>query len=866
MPGETTMNVVVAAEVSQLDGAAPTSVSEDLFVEHSSSSSNEGGDIPSTTQRQETNVSSRVVESTQNTTQIENSELSSSVSPPPKSSQSYERAPPPTDVTPDTPGKKVRWITAEMVPPPLVVSRNEVVREEETKMGSLDDHDKGKGSRSPRDSPRDLKSSKNSQASNEPESNAPPSRSGLSTASILIKQHATVETFEDEPLEAFQQSRKKNGKGKRLSPTAFLIFKRAVHKSDQGDLNGDDRVPPPSDFSDPNSKHDAVDVDIVPELSTTTRSTISNDDVEMWGKLDEEYEKALEERDIGYTARYSSVRQSALFSVMFMLAYLILGTTFAFHTTEWELHQALFFSIYTISTVGFGNYDSPSTPSFQIFTIVYIFVGIATLTIMVAQIYQFLALEATRAQHARDKTDVTGQIDSLQINDEGVSGRSSTTRSLSLAEQFQLSDNTPEATFTILFENWFRFWDAAKHFFRDTELGKGLSVLFPFAALILIGAIVVGPIEGWTAVESIYFAVVSLTTVGYGKYVPEKAASIWFCIFWLPFSVVFMSLFLGNIASFYIRLSDNNIRRIERDLRRNLEREKKEAEKGRKRALRGQELTEVVLGSEDALSPTNAPSSKRSSGAKKGTPRVGFDSLPESEDSEETESRYLFGSPDLLNSLGAPQNEKKGHRELVIGKSQHRLNNNGPAMETMKDVIYTVKAKLIEGDDNDVTTQSGLMRKHKLEVPIGYFRKKVMAGAPCPKPSLAVRVIVQERFAQIIATEVAGHQSSVEIEGSTLSVTINSLNVTANKWKVPLRARKAFRAVSLEALYFVGERGLITKGVEVLYALTPIEFHGLFNPLLAAIGDAEAMNGWLASTEVLADVDLPPVSSHYGIS
>jgi hypothetical protein len=37
--------------------------------------------------------------------------------------------------------------------------------------------------------------------------------------------------------------------------------------------------------------------------------------------------------------------------------------------------------------------------------------------------------------------------------------------------------------------------------------------MFPFAGLIVIGAAVVGPMEGWTVIESVYFACVSLTTV-----------------------------------------------------------------------------------------------------------------------------------------------------------------------------------------------------------------------------------------------------------------------------------------------------------------------------------------------------------------
>jgi hypothetical protein len=126
------------------------------------------------------------------------------------------------------------------------------------------------------------------------------------------------------------------------------------------------------------------------------------------------------------------------------------------------------------------------------------------------------------------------------------------------------------------------------------------------------------------------------------------------------------------------------------------------------------------------------------------------------------------------------------------------------------------------------------------------------------KPSFALRALVQERFAEIIAADVAGFQSSIEIKDYTLAVTIETLKETAEKWLVPRRARRAFRAVAFEALYFVGEHGLITKGSDALFALTPFEFHELFSPLLAAFGDAETMELWLERTQALADVDLAP--------
>ena len=66
-----------------------------------------------------------------------------------------------------------------------------------------------------------------------------------------------------------------------------------------------------------------------------------------------------------------------------------------------------------------------------------------------------------------------------------------------------------------------------KHFFRAHDTGKYLSLFLPHSLLVIILATVVGIIEGWNVVDSVYFAVVTISTVGYGDLVPTKNASIW---------------------------------------------------------------------------------------------------------------------------------------------------------------------------------------------------------------------------------------------------------------------------------------------------------------------------------------------------
>jgi Ion channel len=697
------------------------------------------------------------------------------------------------------------------------------------------------------------------------------------------------------------------------------------------------------------------------EQNNRTPVVLTEHDIAMCQALDLEYERALEDRQVAWTARYQSVRQSTLFSVLFMVLLIVTGTTFFLHQADayWSISEGLLFTIYTATTVGYGHLDMPDTPIFQIYTSCFIFLGIAMLTILVAQVYQCVALEASRvavtagdAQTARrnsmrlwlearmqeQRAESTQRQQQQQQTLQASGGEQTTTTTTTTEFDENNSSSVYPFDHAQSFWDWadiaewlLHGWDATRNFLRDNEFGRGLSVVLPFVGLIAIGAGVIGPLEGWTAVESIYFAVVSLSTVGFGDYYPTRTASIWFCCLWLPFSVVFMSLYLANVAAFYIRLSDRNVARIERILRRRLQRAKERAELERsavlRRAMRGQfrrETSHVSGYSSDdelALAAEAAEAAQRPLNVEEGVTvvtvnrsgnkglrqtanrRRGFDTIPSMEDSNHDRaanpdgtvsdsdnqqngqegsnaSSHLFGTEGsashrreriLHNSLKhmrfAPKDEGKGQRQRAA-----------MTMTTMHDVLRTVhRNNSLEasaynqdhsGHGSGVNGTSNISPRLNFQAaaPGSEFlsvksSRTVLHSDQMTvrkKPSFALRALVQERFAEIIATDIAGYQSSIEIKEYTLSVTIQSLKQTADKWLVPRRARKAFRAVAFEALYFVGEHGLITRGAQALFSLTPFEFHQIFSPLLAAFGDAETMELWLEHTQALADVDLVP--------
>jgi len=580
--------------------------------------------------------------------------------------------------------------------------------------------------------------------------------------------------------------------------------------------------------------------------------------------FDSEYERALEDQEISWRARYGATRLSFIMSTLLMIIYLWLGCMFYRSEAGWSIPDALLFTVYTVTTVGYGGpMPLPNTAAFHGFTSLYILVGISLVTVLGAHTYQLITLETTKLRTSprrrRKGNNGNNDVDDEQSDVSGQGGEGMVQEIDKYREQFmtELEDlvkERPCIDATIVKIKEFQLY------LRTTKTGQCLAVVLPFLGMIFLGAIVVGTIEEWSPLESIYWSIVTLTTVGYGDYVPTKNSSVWFCtLFFIPSALFFLSFFLAHVAKAYIRLHAIHVTRLERKMRRESERRRMEAERDEK----ARRIEEAAAAIENA-----AKSSNEGQGSiaipTKATYSPGGTKIA-NEDVEEGFATIISYAEDQdLSPRGSPT-KSSGLFGDEAGNFDPDHNNDdpdsSPAQRYRENVIRNKDAAPDAHSNRAVTFaeahQSLLNRHSSSSTKLDEFaNESQQQQSTTNKPSLDVRLRVQARLARIIAEEVAGYQTGVIIKGSTVSLTIGSLRDTSEKWKIPPQAWKAFRAVAFRSLLFVGERELISDGGDALLRLNVVEFHQIFSPMLAAMGDGSSMESWLAATNILADVEL----------
>ncbi|XP_074854876.1 potassium channel subfamily K member 10 [Carettochelys insculpta] len=179
------------------------------------------------------------------------------------------------------------------------------------------------------------------------------------------------------------------------------------------------------------------------------------------------------------------------------------------NSSHWDLGSAFFFAGTVITTIGYGNI-APSTEGGKIFCILYAIFGIPLFGFLLAGI-----------------GDQLGTIFGKSI-----------TRVEKVFRKKQVSQTKIRVISTILF------------------------ILAGCVVFVTIPAVIFKQIEGWTALESIYFVVITLTTVGFGDFVAGGNTDIhyreWYkplVWFWILVGLAYFAAVLSMIGDWLRVLS-----------------------------------------------------------------------------------------------------------------------------------------------------------------------------------------------------------------------------------------------------------------------------------------------------------------------
>lgn len=207
-----------------------------------------------------------------------------------------------------------------------------------------------------------------------------------------------------------------------------------------------------------------------------------------------------------------------VFPIIFLLCYYAVSVLFYMHVEGWVFLDSVYFMSSTLSLIGLGDI-TPKTDMGKIYASVFSIWGLGT-TLITISIIMWLFSEKT--------VNILSKVNINTLNEN------------------QLDEQVPSI---------------------KKQIFKTFSLLFLILiVLITVIAITFKYIEDWSFIDSFYFAICMLTTLGYGDVVPKKDEGKIFFIF----SSFFGTFCLAKILNLYVNLmSEYRLRKFLKNFRKN---------------------------------------------------------------------------------------------------------------------------------------------------------------------------------------------------------------------------------------------------------------------------------------------------------
>lgn len=206
--------------------------------------------------------------------------------------------------------------------------------------------------------------------------------------------------------------------------------------------------------------------------------------------------------------------QPATIAMGLILSYIAAGTIFYWQATDWGMLQSLYFVIVTLSSVGYGDL-APAGEGLRLFTAAYILFGVGILGTALGEVVSsLLKVDATPAGRIIKWLSGIREVDEYKA---------------------ETSDACEEV------EQLFEAQDAE---------GALTTTLGTVGACLLFGTGAFAALEpGLSLSDALYYAVVTVTTVGYGDFSPTTPLEQAFVCGYALFGTILLARSLGALAA-----------------------------------------------------------------------------------------------------------------------------------------------------------------------------------------------------------------------------------------------------------------------------------------------------------------------------
>eukprot|EP00804_Cyclotella_cryptica_P008638 CCRYP_007602-RB/>CCRYP_007602-RB protein AED:0.04 eAED:0.04 QI:225/0.66/0.71/1/0.83/0.85/7/4139/542 len=250
-------------------------------------------------------------------------------------------------------------------------------------------------------------------------------------------------------------------------------------------------------------------------------------------------------------AAYELTLRECLLLTLLLLACGVLAYSYLFES--WPILDSLYFTTVLLTTVGYGDI-TPSTHWGKLFASVFALGGIVILGLALGVIgSRLVEAEIAATEKMREKSSKaleSAMTRSQRHHRLSLLSSYGSEHSLSSLESVEAAVDRVCTTQQVETPREDSLWSNVRF-----GWGRAFSLVqqyFPGFGPLLIGGLGLGQLEDWCWVDSIYYCVVTSTTIGFGDIVPIQPTAKIFAILFIPLAVAAMGYILGQLASIIV--------------------------------------------------------------------------------------------------------------------------------------------------------------------------------------------------------------------------------------------------------------------------------------------------------------------------